>query len=57
MLGTFCILLEKNLLAIFQTLFSENCQFSDNFDENRFLDQTCKCKNKKGPKYDFKLIF
>ena len=45
------------LLAIFQTLFSENCQFSDNFDENKFLDQMCKCKNKKGPKYDFKLIF
>ena len=48
---------QKILLFIFQTLFRQNCQFFDNFDQNKFLDQTCKCFNKNCPKYYFKLIF
>ena len=45
------------LLPIFQTLFSENCCFLDNFDQNLFLVQKCKDTYKSGAKNDFKLIF
>ena len=47
----------KILLFIFQTLFRQICQFFDNFDQNQFLDQTCKSINKKGPNCDSNWFF
>ena len=48
---------EKFLLLIFQTLFTENCPFFDNFDQNLFLHESRNDFDKNGPKVNPDLIF
>ena len=48
---------KKFLLLIFQTLFTENCPFFDNFDQNLFLHESRNDFDKNGPKVNPELIF
>ena len=51
----FIFTLEKILLLIFQTLFTENCPFFDNFDQNLFLHELQNDFDKNGSKRNSKI--
>ena len=45
------------LLVVFQTLFTENCQFFEDFDQNLFLPKLCNGINRNCQKVHHKIDF